>query len=119
MLKMGFARSWMNFIIHCISMVSYSIVLNGEEGRTFQPTRGLRQRDPLSPYLFMLCYKGLSSLMRMTKQEGLVRGAKASRRRPLISQLMFAYDYTLFGDTTKVEAQNIKKILKEYEGCLG
>ncbi|KAK5812973.1 hypothetical protein PVK06_028419 [Gossypium arboreum] len=63
----------------CLTTVSYSVVVNEYIGESFQPTRGLRQRDPLSPFLFLICGEGLSCLMRLVCREGLVKGAKASR----------------------------------------
>lgn len=50
MLKMGFTKAWVEKIICCISSTSYLVRINGTVGRKFTPTRGLRQRDPFSPF---------------------------------------------------------------------
>ena len=63
MKRMGFHPKWINIIIHCISSVTYSIQINGVPQGLITPTWGLRQGDPLSPYLFLLCVEGLSSLI--------------------------------------------------------
>ncbi|KAA3465149.1 reverse transcriptase [Gossypium australe] len=89
MTKMGFA---------CV--VSYAVNINGRRGNLFQPSRGLRQGDPLSPFLFLICSEGLSSLMRTAKRQGLIKGAKASRQGPSISHLLFADDCILFGEAS-------------------
>ncbi|KAG8489080.1 hypothetical protein CXB51_017089 [Gossypium anomalum] len=97
MLRTGFASSWVEFIIYCISSILYFIVVNGKVREGFHPTRGLRQGDPLSPYLFLVCSEGLSSLMRLARQEGLVEGARVNRRGPQISHLIFADDCIYLG----------------------
>ncbi|KAA3454812.1 reverse transcriptase [Gossypium australe] len=74
MTKMGFARKWVELIGRCVSSVSYAIIINGRRGNLFFPTRGLRQGDPLSPFLFLICSEGLSSLMRIARRDGLLRG---------------------------------------------
>ncbi|KAA3454905.1 reverse transcriptase [Gossypium australe] len=102
-----------------VDSVSYAVNSNGYRGRIFQVTRGLRQGDPLSLLLFLFCSEGLSSLMRTAKGNGEVKGAKASRRGPEISHLLFADDCMLFGETTDQGARNMKNILQEYQDCSG
>ncbi|KAA3485169.1 reverse transcriptase [Gossypium australe] len=110
--KMGFARKWIDLIMKCITSVSYTVLINGSKGRTFNPHRGLRQGDPLSPFLFLICSEGLSALMRTAKKNGLIRGARASRREPVISHLLFTDDCMMFGEATEKGAQ-------VYERCSG
>lgn len=64
MRKMGFPERWVAMMMQCISMVSYSILINGEPTSVIHPSRGIRQGDPLSSYLFLLCIEGLSRLIR-------------------------------------------------------
>ena len=63
MKTMGFHQKWIGLMIECISTVSYSILINGEPHGNIHPSQGLRQGDPLSPYLFLLCAERLHSLI--------------------------------------------------------
>ena len=57
--RLGFDGKWISLIMQCISFVSYSVIINGEAYGNITSTRGLRQGDPLSPGLFLLCAEGL------------------------------------------------------------
>lgn len=62
-IKLGFGQRWVDLIIKCISLVHYSILVNCQPRQKIIPTKGLRQENPLSPYLFFLCGEDLSSLV--------------------------------------------------------
>ena len=61
--KMGFHSTWIGQSLECIRSVTYFVVVNGEPKGNIIPTRGIRQEDPLSPYLFLLCLEGLNGLI--------------------------------------------------------
>lgn len=117
MLRMSFSKEWAELIMKCITPTSYTVNTNGVRGRKFQATRGLCQRDLLSPFLFLFCSEGLSSLMRLAMKEGLLKDAKTWRKGPKISHLLFANDCILFGEASGRGAMVLKGNLKEYEKC--
>ncbi|KAK2658463.1 hypothetical protein Ddye_004996 [Dipteronia dyeriana] len=85
--KMGFSKKWVNLVIDCVSMVTYSFKLNGEVMGNIIPPRGLRQGDPLSPYLFLICAEGLSSLIYEALVSIKISEFKCSQRGPIISHI--------------------------------
>ena len=91
-----------------ISSVSYALVVNGGVTNDFLPERGLRQGDPLSPYLFLICTEGLSTLLVNDKRNGVILGLQASRFGPRVSHLFFA-DYSLvFLKANTSESERVK-----------
>ncbi|KAA3470166.1 reverse transcriptase [Gossypium australe] len=129
-LKLDMSKTYdrVGFITHYVSTVSYSIVLNGVLGKEFFPRRGLRQRDPLNPYLFFIRSEGLSSLIWMAIREGVVRGAKLSRRvnealilKQILVEYMNASEQCVNFDKLIVYLSlNVGENVKEdVVGCLG
>ena len=119
MTQLGFSRFWIERVICCISTPSFSVCINGKSYGNIKPSRGLRQGDPLSPYLFLLCAEGFTSLLTNAELEDRLHGVKICRRAPSISHLLFADDSLLFGRTTREEVRVIMEILKLYESASG
>lgn len=119
LLKIGFNQRWVNLILDCISSVNFLILINGEARGSFAPTRGLRQGDPLSPYLFLLITEGLSSLLQEANERGAISGMKVSQTSPRISHLLFADDSLIFYKADELNCSNLRNILKTYEEASG
>ena len=80
MRKMGFGDRWMEWIGWCISTASFSIMVNGVPAGYFPNSRGLRQGDPLSPYLFVLGMEVLSAMLRRAVDGGFTSGCSIQGR---------------------------------------
>jgi hypothetical protein len=113
--KMGFNETWIKLIMECISTVSSLVLINGEPKCYIQPSRGLRQGDPLSPYLFLLCVEGFSALIRQAQRDQKIYGIRIARQAPEISHLFFADDSILFCQATEAACSKIQELLHIYE----
>jgi exonuclease III len=119
MRRMGFKRRWIALIMECITTVTYSIIVNGQSVGHIHPSRGLRQGDPISPYLFLLCAEVLSSQLQQAERSGLLRGVPTSPRGPRLNHLFFADDSLLFCKATVHDWQVLSGFLELYEGASG
>ncbi|KAH9790374.1 reverse transcriptase domain-containing protein [Citrus sinensis] len=119
MSKMGFADEWVQLVMLCVTTVSYSVLRDDKEVGPIIPRRGLRQGDPLSPYLFLLCAEGFSSLIAKYEKAGLIHGVQVARKAPAISHLLFADDCFLFFRANQVEANLVKQVLCAYGNASG
>lgn len=119
MVKMGFHKKWVSLIIGCIENAAYSILINGEPTKHIIPSQGLRQGDPISPYLFILCAEGLNGLINKAVTNGDIHGVSICSRAPKLTHLFFADDSLLFWRATMLECEKIQDILKLYEQAFG
>jgi len=119
MIKMGFSNSWIDWIMMCVERVDYSVIVNKDMVVPIIPGRGLRQVDPLSPYLFILCAEGLSALIRDAEGRGELQGVSVCRNAPVLSHLLFADDCFLFFQAEESQANVMKRILTTYEEASG
>lgn len=119
MQRMGFHSIWINWIMQCISTVSYSYLINDTAQGSVTPQRGIRQGDPLSPYLFILCGEILSGLCTRAKERGTLRGIKVARNSPEVNHLLFADDMMFFCQSTEENCKTLTSILLQYEEISG
>ncbi|XP_042950052.1 secreted RxLR effector protein 78-like [Carya illinoinensis] len=79
LLRLGFGQRWTELLMKCIKSISYSVIINGTLEETIIASRGLRQGDPLSPYLFLIFVEGLSALLHQAERRGLIKGVVVTR----------------------------------------
>ena len=116
---MGFHERWINLTMICVKTVTYSILVNGEPRGLIHPSRGIKQGDPLSPFLFLQCIEGLNWLIKQAKVNGDIHGFSLCRRGPKLTHLLFANDSLLFCRATVEECGHVLDILKKYEEASG
>lgn len=119
MRSMGFDEKWVELIYHCISSVHYAVTINGRLSEPFQPERGLRQGDPLSHCLFLICTEDFSTLLKLAKKDGLIQGARVCRGGPRVTHLFFVDDSIIFGEANEDGCRIMKGFLDDYEKALG
>lgn len=117
--KLGFCREWIVMVMKCVTTVSYAILVNGTPINNFSPQRGLRQGDPLFPFLFLFCTEAFSALLKRAEEQGRIHGAKVTKSAPSVSHLFFADDTFLFTRATGEEADKIKELIHQYETASG
>ena len=96
MKKLGLLERWIDRVMSCVTSTSFSVCINVKAFGNIRPFGGLRQGDPLSPYLFLLCAEGFSSMLAKAQDGGRLHRVSICRRAPCISHLLFADDLLLF-----------------------
>jgi hypothetical protein len=119
MVRMGFAAQWIHVIMNCVRSVSYRVKINRNLSEPFVPERGLRQGDPLSPYLFIICAEAFSVLLQKAEDEGTIEGVKICAGAPKINHLFFADDSLIVMKATTQGAQKLQEVLALYEANSG
>lgn len=112
--KFGFPQVWIDRVMKCLKMMSYNFLHDGNFFGNVEPKRGVRQRDSISPYLYIMCAEGLSEIIRRYEEDGLIHGCKIGRGAPPIPHLLFANDCYFFFRASQVEANIMRYILLQY-----
>ncbi|XP_071718103.1 uncharacterized protein [Rutidosis leptorrhynchoides] len=116
---MGFGSKWISFIRACLYSSSISILINGSPTKEFVPERGIRQGDPISPFLFIIVAEGLNILVKRALSNGHLQGLKIGHDNLVITHLQYADDTIFFGEWNKRNAKYISKLLKCFENISG
>lgn len=111
MKKLGIADSFVDTVMKGVRSVSFTVLFNGASTNNFRPTRGIRQGDPLSPYLFLLAGEGLSCLLKNAMARGELTGIQIANTAPRVNHLLFTDDSLLFCKAMVVDAINMKNLL--------
>ena len=122
MSKMGFGQRWINWIRWCISTANFSILINGTLSDFFHSTRGLRQGDPLSPYLFLLVMETLSQLLFKAKSGGFIKGFKVGSNSGVegdLLHLLFANNTLLFCEANSEQLRYLSWVFLWFEAISG
>ncbi|KAL0446258.1 UNVERIFIED_CONTAM: putative mitochondrial protein [Sesamum latifolium] len=109
--RLGFHPKFVSLIMRCVTSVSYSFLLNGDKFGWLTPERGLRQGDPLSPYLYLFCAEALSALIRCAEEDGRIRGVAVARNAPRVSHLLFADDTLIFCQASREGLKEVHRLL--------
>ena len=112
--RTGLDAKFVNWMMLCVSSMNYSVLVNGQIVGPISPKQGLRQRDPLSPYLFIICVEGLSAMIKQAEARGLLHGRRIGRYAPSVSPLLFADNSFFFFKATDMESRQMQSILMEY-----
>ena len=113
--QLDFHPQWIQWIMECITSVSYSLLVNDERTGLICPTRGIRQGDPLSPYIFIICMEALSKALlheSMKTKTGI--GIKLGPQTQRIPCLLFADDCLLFCKVETTTCNRLKSLLDTF-----
>lgn len=114
MKSLGFSDRWCSVMMKCVTSVKYQVLINGTPYGDIKPSRGLRQGDPLSPYLFVLCTEILVQMIKKAEEKQLLSGLKVARGAPAVSHLLYADDSLFYCRRTYEEIHQLTQILQKY-----
>ena len=117
--KLDLNDSSISFITSCITQASSSIPINGRKTNTFNHTRGLRQGDPMSPYLFNICLETLSHMITQATMDKNWTPFWVGKDKVIVSHLMFADDLLIFGRVDESTTFTVRDILRNFCQALG
>ncbi|XP_071739795.1 uncharacterized protein [Rutidosis leptorrhynchoides] len=119
MSRMGFGERWRRLIHACIKSSSISMLVNGSPTNEFHIERGVRQGDPLSPFLFIIAAEGWNILTKNATRCSLLKGVEIGSDKVPVSHLQYANDTIFLGEWNRHNINNLIKLLSCFEKASG
>nr|XP_043616234.1 uncharacterized protein LOC122588171 [Erigeron canadensis] len=116
---MGFPKRWSHWVFGILSSARSSILVNGSPTFEFQCHKGMRQGDPLAPFLFILVMEALSVMFKRAVEAGLVKGVEVGKDNLHISHLLYADDCVILGEWNRDNLKNVARVLRIFNMCSG
>ncbi|MCH96040.1 RNA-directed DNA polymerase (Reverse transcriptase), partial [Trifolium medium] len=117
--RFGFGEKWIEWIRACVFAGNLSILVNGCPTSEINIQRGLKQGDPLAPFLFLLVAEGFAGLMRSAVDKNLFKGFGVGSEGLVVSHLQYADDTLCIGEATMDNLWALKAILRGFELASG
>ncbi|XP_073362950.1 uncharacterized protein [Aegilops tauschii subsp. strangulata] len=114
MLKLGVKEKWVEIVMGMVSSVKFSVLFNGKKLEQFKPSCGIRQGDPISPYMFLIAAEGLSCLLKSKSKSSNLHGLQVAPSAPPVSHLLFVDDSLLFFKANGMGANEVNQVLDAY-----
>lgn len=93
---MGFSSTWVDWIYECLSTARFIVLVNGSPSSDYAMERGVRQGDPLSPFLFLIAVEGLKCLLQKATELGLIEAVRLNNIESGLNMFQFADDTLIF-----------------------
>ncbi|GJR63360.1 retrovirus-related pol polyprotein from transposon TNT 1-94 [Tanacetum coccineum] len=119
MQQMVFSHKWRKWICGCLTSSFSSVIVNGSPTKEFDIQCGLRQGDPLSPFLFIIAVKALHVTFQEAKTKGIFDGVKIGSNKVDVSHLQFADDALILGKWSLENARTLCHILRCFKLASG
>ncbi|KAL6511810.1 hypothetical protein OROGR_021407 [Orobanche gracilis] len=114
---MGFGQKWISWIRSCLISAKSSVLINGSPTEEFPIQRGLRQGDPMAPFLFSIAMEGLHIAIDNLVSNGLFSGAKLNQIT--VSHLFYADDVIVVGKWSRRNLKNLSNALRFFYSVSG
>ncbi|KAJ9564278.1 hypothetical protein OSB04_000244 [Centaurea solstitialis] len=117
--QMGFGDKWRAWMQGVICTAKVSVLVNGSPTKEFSLGKGVRQGDPLAPFLFILAAEGLTVAMKEAQRANIFKGVRFNSMLDDVSIFQFADDAIFVGEWSYRNAKNLLCVLKCFEACSG
>jgi hypothetical protein len=111
LIHLGFSLHFVAWVIGCVSLVSFVVLINGTTSPLFKPERGIRHGCPLSPLLFLLVAKGLSKSLKLTSANGSSFKDIMINNSCFVCHLLYIDNILIFFDVSRRMVDKLKEIL--------